>query len=140
MNYAPLILVVEDHEASRGFLKALFRVEGYRVIEAADGEEALSLLAQHRPDLIITDLMMPGMSGQEFIRRVRAQPHYSGTPIVVTTALEKADLISAARRGVELYLRKPLDTDRIVREVRRLLAPVQWHPQPTPAGSGQVSV
>ena len=129
MDYAPLILIVEDHQSSRGFLKVLFRMEGYEVVEAGDGEEALTLLSQLRPDLIITDLMMPGMSGLEFIRRVRAQPGFSDIPVVVTSAIARASLVETAGQKIEGYLRKPLDTDSLVREVKRLLASTRWQPR-----------
>ncbi|HZS06575.1 MAG TPA: response regulator [Blastocatellia bacterium] len=128
MNCAHLILIVEDHQSSRGFLRTLFRLEGYDVIEAGDGEEALTLLSQRRPDLIITDLMMPGMSGLEFIRRVRAQPGFSDIPVVVTSAIARASLVATAGQRVESYLRKPLDTDSLVSEVKRLLASTRWQP------------
>jgi CheY-like chemotaxis protein len=117
----PEILVVEDDEAIRGLVSEVLRDDGYEVSEAANGAEALEYVNNHRPDLIVLDLMMPVMDGWAFVERCRVNPGCSDVPIVVTSASH--DLPKTAERlrsyGVRTCLAKPFDVDGLLALVER---------------------
>lgn len=116
------ILVVEDHESLRLAIRDLLAMEGYVVLTAADGLEALSRLEEVCPDLIITDIMMPGMSGHELCARVRAHPEWASIPVVFLTAkAEKEDRQRGEVLGVDHYLVKPFNPQELLQVVRALL-------------------
>lgn len=81
---SPLVLVVDDDAAMRAILRHLLEVEGCRVIDAENGADGLRQLAEHRPELVVTDLTMPGMSGEEFARQVRQRDGDDATVVVVS--------------------------------------------------------
>ncbi|MGH1342758.1 MAG: response regulator [Nannocystales bacterium] len=113
MNGAKRLLVAEDDVGTRTGLAAVLREEGYEVDEAPDGEVAWSIVRVTRPDLVLTDLDMPNLSGSELIGRVRAL--YPRIPIVVLSA---EDPIDAGRRCVALnadrFFSKPVNLDDIL--------------------------
>jgi len=115
------ILVVEDDEAIRGLVTEVLRDDGYEVGEAANGLEALEYVDQHKPDLIVLDLMMPVMDGWAFVEKCRRRPWCSDVPIVVTSASH--DLPRTAERlrsyGVRTCLAKPFDVDGLLALVER---------------------
>jgi CheY-like chemotaxis protein len=98
---------VEDERNARGALLELLREEGFRVDEAASGLEALPKLAAFQPDLVLTDLRMPGMGGMELLRHARAANH--APAIVVMTGQGSPDSAVQAMVGVWAYLTKPID-------------------------------
>src|SRR2546421_12388611 len=104
-----VILIVEDHPDSRELLQLWLRLEGFAVLAAQDGTTALALLEHSRPALIVTDLMMPEMSGFELIRRVRAMPEMEDILIIATSAEGTTGLSRAAELGAVITLCKPLD-------------------------------
>ncbi len=117
------ILVVEDHAISRTMLSKLLGYKGYRVLEAADGVEALSRAETERPDLIITDVVMPTMDGLELVRRLRVDPALKDTPAIFYTA---ASLRTGARQLEEAcghcrVLAKPSDPVVILQVVEEAL-------------------
>lgn len=115
------ILVVEDDEAIRGLVTEVLREDGYEVSEAANGAEALAYICDHRPDLIVLDLMMPVMDGWTFVEECRRNTDCSEVPIVVTSASH--DLSGTAERlrsfGVRTCLAKPFDVDGLLALVER---------------------
>jgi CheY-like chemotaxis protein len=115
----PLVLLAEDHADSRDALCALLEAYGYEVVQAADGRQAVARARERRPDLVLMDLMMPGMDGLQATRELRADPALAGVRIVALTALESArpDVLEA---GGDDLVAKPID-------VRRLLARIpEW--------------
>ena len=86
MNNPPLILVVDDNETNRDILITRLEIHGYRLLQAADGEEALASVAQHSPDLILLDVEMPKLDGFEVCRRLKNDPAMSFIPIILVTA------------------------------------------------------
>ncbi len=116
---AQTILVVDDAENLRGLLKNYLTQEGYRVVLAKDGREALFVAREERPDLIILDLMMPEMGGYDFIR------HYSRegeAPIIVLTAkLEENDKVLGLELGADDYVTKPFSMRELAARVRAVL-------------------
>lgn len=117
------VLVVDDNTDMRGYITGVLQQENYQVLTARNGLEGLRVAQTHRPDLIITDLMMPVVSGLEMIQRLRLQPDLKGTPIVLVTA--KADeetRLEGVEKGADGYLSKPFNARELLAEVRNLLA------------------
>ncbi|MDX1663560.1 MAG: response regulator transcription factor [Candidatus Promineifilaceae bacterium] len=117
------ILVVEDEERIRQFLQRGLTFEGYRVDTAADGEEALEQARDNPPDLVLLDVMLPGMDGVEVCRRLRA---VNDTPILMLTAKEAIeDRVAGLDAGADDYLVKPFAFDELLARVRALLRRAQ---------------
>ncbi len=115
------ILVVDDELSMREFLAILLRKDGHCVFAAASGEEALAIAERERPDLVVTDLKMPGMPGQRLIARLREMD--GALPIVVITAFSTWDsTVEAMRLGAHDYIKKPFDNEEIRETVERALA------------------
>src|SRR5262245_1514822 len=97
------ILIVDDHPTNRAFLVTLLGYAGHRLLEAADGAEALEAVCATRPDLVITDVLMLTMDGYEFVRRLRADPAIARTQVIFYTAtyLEREAQALARDCGVE---------------------------------------
>lgn len=130
---SPSVLLIEDNEHLRSIFALVLRETGYGVREAADGPAALRLAQEQRPDLILTDLSLPGMDGWETIRALRAQPGMEQVPVVVASAFDRStDLEQSREIGCAAHLVKPLDPGDLLTEVRRLLG----NPPSGGAGSG----
>lgn len=114
------LLVVDDELDTLTVLEILLSMEGYRVVTARDGEKALEKLEHDPPDLIITDLMMPGMDGLELSRRVRKHPQTAKTPIILSTAAS-ARVTEQDDPLFDVVLQKPVDIDVLLGAIRSLL-------------------
>jgi two-component system, NtrC family, sensor kinase len=122
MNGAALILIVDDELRNRKLLEALLHPEGYRTSAAASGEEALASIARDAPDLILLDIMMPGMDGYQVARAIKSDPATSKIPIVMITALiDRSARLAGLNAGVEDFLTKPVDRAELWLRVRNLL-------------------
>ena len=116
------ILIVDDDERNRKLLGALLEAEGYTARAAASGEEALVAVARQLPDLILLDIMMPGIDGFEVARRLKADALTSAVPIVMVTALEdRESRLKGLAAGAEDFLSKPLDRAELRVRVKNLL-------------------
>jgi DNA-binding response OmpR family regulator len=117
-----LILVADDDEDILALVSLRLRRLGYRVVEARDGEEALTEVARERPALVILDLMMPRADGYEVIRRLRAGPETASLPVVVLSARARsADAAAGLEAGADAYLSKPFRADELAGTIRGLL-------------------
>jgi EAL domain-containing protein (putative c-di-GMP-specific phosphodiesterase class I)/CheY-like chemotaxis protein len=114
------VLVVDDDEHIRGLVSCALELEGYEVVAAEDGEAALEQIAQQPPDLILLDMMMPGMDGRRFSQVYRARPGRHA-PIIVLTAIPDA-ASCATEIGAASYLSKPFEIDAMLTSVDRLVA------------------
>jgi GAF domain-containing protein/class 3 adenylate cyclase len=117
------ILVVDDNPDLRAYVASVLQRVGHQVVLARNGEEGFQLAQAHRPQLIVTDLMMPMVSGLEMIQMIRSQDEIKGIPIILLTA--KADeetRIEGAEKGADAYLSKPFNDRELLAEVRNLLA------------------
>jgi two-component system phosphate regulon response regulator PhoB len=117
---SPIILVVEDEEPVQQLVADLLDGEGYHVLVADDGAQALALIHADCPDLVLTDLMMPVMSGVELCRRLRADERTRQVPIVVMTAAGRGQ--SEAARA-DAYLAKPFDLEVLLEIVASYVGP-----------------
>ena len=116
------ILIAEDEDALRTLLKYNLEKEGYEVIEAADGDEALKHLNERLPDILLVDWMMPGVSGIEVCRHVRQKPESRGLPIIMLTARgEESDRIRGLDMGADDYLIKPFAITELLARVRAVM-------------------
>jgi two-component system sensor histidine kinase/response regulator len=127
----PLILVVEDDLALLEGVSELLKLSNYRVLTATNGREALAVLDQHRPDLIVSDIMMPEMDGYAFHAAVREQPDMFTIPFIFLTARgEKRDIRKGKASGVDDYITKPFDDEDLLVAVESKLkrwAGIQKH-------------
>ena len=116
------VLLVEDAPFLRYAFSRLLRMQGYDVKEANDGQDALNCLTGFRPDLVLTDLMMPIMGGIELITLIRANPDYEGMPVVAITAdaTEHAE-IAAREAGAVDVITKPIDLPALLDRLRLLI-------------------
>ncbi|HJZ67346.1 MAG TPA: response regulator [Blastocatellia bacterium] len=115
------ILVVEDNEDSREILAKLLRMSGYEVSSAPDGESAYAAAMSQMPDLIITDINMPGMDGIDLLKKVRLQSLFDRTAILVVTAFGGEAAREAIEAGADAAAAKPFDFEAFVETVQNLI-------------------
>ncbi len=122
------VLVVEDDPSLREFVRRNLEVRGFQVAAVEDGLSALAALEQHLPDLIVLDVMLPGLDGLKVCQRVR---QVSTVPIIVLSALgEQADKVRALDLGADDYLTKPFGVDELLARVRAVLRRSRWTEAP----------
>jgi signal transduction histidine kinase len=115
------VLIVDDDPTAREALVATLESEGYNLQQAKDGIQALHMLKQLQPDLILLDVMMPAMTGFEVCRRIRATPSLAEVPIILLTALDDHDsLLRGIESGADDFLSKPPDRRELVARVRTI--------------------
>jgi two-component system phosphate regulon response regulator PhoB len=118
----PHVLVVEDEDALSALLQYNLDKEGYAVSVAGDGEEALMLIDEQLPDLVVLDWMLPKVSGVEVCRRLRARPETRNLPIIVLTARgEESDRIRGLDTGADDYVVKPFSMSELAARIRAVL-------------------
>lgn len=119
---AQQILVVEDEPQIAELLRYNLAKEGYAVLVAHKGHEALRLLGSHKPDLVLLDLMLPDLDGLEVCRRIRRDPASEGLPIVMLTAKgEEADIVAGLELGADDYVTKPFSPRVLLARIRAVL-------------------
>ncbi len=109
---APTILVADDNDDTRMMFRTLLTNKGYRVVEAADGEEAVEMTSRENPGLVLLDLGLPRMNGLTVIRRLRDEIKLANVPVVVITGYDK-HFNTAVAAGCDDYLLKPVDFARL---------------------------
>ena len=116
MTIREKILVVEDEKSISHFISAVLSTNGYEAMQARTGQEALSMISSHCPDLIILDLGLPDMDGMDILRQLRS---WSSLPVVVVSARShERDKVNALDLGADDYLTKPFGTDELLARVR----------------------
>jgi adenylate cyclase len=130
MHDPPRILVVDDNETNRDILVTRLEAHGYQTLQAADGEEALRGVAQHRPDVVLLDVMMPNLDGIEACRRLKSDRAVAFTPVILVTAKAATqDIVAGLDAGADEYLTKPVDQAALVARVRSALRIKSLHEQ-----------
>lgn len=116
------ILVVEDTLSELELMSHYLREGGYNVINAVGAKEALNKVLEHKPDVIITDVVMPGMSGFELCRRLKTHPVTEKIPIVICSSKnQEIDRLWGMKQGADAYLTKPFTREQILRAIKSVV-------------------
>jgi CheY-like chemotaxis protein len=109
-----LIVAIDDDETIRELIAAALRFEGYEVVEAEDGSSGLAMVREHRPDLVVSDVNMPGMDGFAMLQALHADPAIQATPVILLTSLQEREHVrSGMTSGADDYLTKPINFDEL---------------------------
>jgi CheY-like chemotaxis protein len=116
------VMLAEDNAVNRELLRELLEIRGYQVTEARDGQEAVEMLDQTRPDILLLDLGMPKLDGFGVVRHIRASPGLADLPVLAVTAYAmRGDREEVLKAGFDGYLSKPIDATALATEMERLL-------------------
>jgi len=116
------ILIVEDNSQNVRLLKIALRAKGYTLLEAADGEEALDMAINNKPDLIIMDIQLPKVNGVEVTKKLRQMSDFKQTPIIAVTAYAmKGDEEKFMKAGCDAYVPKPINIRQLPKIVAKML-------------------
>jgi CheY-like chemotaxis protein len=119
----PLVLIVDDVSTVLAALRMRLEGEGYAVVEARDGVEAIERARDHHPDLIVLDLMLPRLSGERVCDVLRGDPQLRGVPIIVLSArVGDSERLRALACGADAFLAKPYEPAHLIAEIRARLA------------------
>ena len=120
---AKKIMIVDDEESIRELVNAVLSMEGFDIIAAEDGQDCLEKLKEVKPDLILMDMMMPGMSGRETIEKIRANPKTKNLNIVFLTVARFSETGKDTLEKMNIldYITKPFDNDDLVKRVKKLV-------------------
>ncbi len=122
MSDGQIILIVEDNELNMKLFRDLLTAHGYVTLETSDGAEALDLVRQHRPDLVLTDIQLPNVSGLEIIKSIKADAELKSIPVVAVSAfVTKWDAETMRELGCEAYLAKPITITSFIEAVEAAL-------------------
>jgi CheY-like chemotaxis protein len=124
---APTILVVDDLPQNVRLLDAVLSPRGYEVLTAGSGQQALDLLDQHHPDLVLLDIVMPGLDGYEVCRRIRQNPATAFLPVVMVTASGNQEKVQAIEAGADDFVTKPFDQAELLARVQSLVRIKRYH-------------
>ena len=127
MNARPKLLVVDDTPRNIKTLEALLVPRGYAVVAAGSGPEALDKAEAERPDLILLDVLMPGMNGYEVCRRLRAAPATAVLPVVMITAADDQERVATIEAGADDFIQKPFNQAELLARIRSLLRIKSYH-------------
>jgi|YNPNPStandDraft_1061719.scaffolds.fasta_scaffold49527_2 two-component system alkaline phosphatase synthesis response regulator PhoP/two-component system response regulator VicR len=117
------ILAVDDDKFIVMVIRVNLEFEGYEVVEAYDGVQALEMIESENPDLVVLDIMMPEMNGWDVLSRIRENPKTEDLPVIMLTALaQDRDIEEATLRGADVYLTKPFEPEELILTVKRMLA------------------
>jgi CheY-like chemotaxis protein len=118
------VLVVDDSDVIRTLITVNLELEGFEVVTAVDGQDALEKIHQVHPDVMTIDVVMPRLDGYDTVALLRADPRTQGIKIAMVTACaQEGDLEKGQAVGVDAYVTKPFDPDTLVRTVRDLVEP-----------------
>ena len=120
----PKIMVVDDEESLRELVYAIFSAEGFEVLTASSGQDCLEKLKSEKPELILMDMMMPGMSGRETAETIRQNPKTKGLNVVFLTVARFSETGKESLQGLNVldYITKPFDNDDLVKRVKKLIS------------------
>ncbi len=132
------VVIAEDNAVNRELLRELLELRGYTVLEACDGQEALQMIEQTQPGLLLLDIGMPVMDGFAVIRRIREDPRLAQLPVVAVTAYAmRGDREQILNSGFDGYLSKPVDPSSLAEELERVLTKGSQSVSPNQAREGQ---
>ncbi len=118
----PVVLVVDDDEDNIRIISTILLARGYEVRLARNGHGAVDSIRQQRPDLVILDVMMPGMDGMQVLDAIRADPRLASLPVILVTAkTEDQDLLEGYRAGAQYYVTKPFTSRQLLYAISLVL-------------------
>ena len=118
-----LILIVEDNEKNLKLVRDVLQVKGYETIDAGTAEDGLKLARERKPGLILMDIQLPGMSGVDALKALRAEPETAGIPVIaVTASVMQQDRQQIMRAGFDGFIEKPISLRTLVDSVAKVLA------------------
>ena len=121
-NMAKTILIVEDNELNMKLFHDLLEAHNYETLQTRDGNDALALAREHKPDLILMDIQLPGVSGLEVTRQIKADDELKSIPVVAVTAFAmKGDEDRIREGGCEAYIAKPIRIDELISTVQQFI-------------------
>lgn len=116
------VLIAEDNPINRELLRELLEVRGYAVTEACNGQEAVAMVEQGSPDIVLLDIGMPVLDGFGVVRKLRENPRFTSLPVVAVTAYAmQGDREKIMDSGFDGYLSKPVDSKSLIQELERLI-------------------
>lgn len=119
---AATVIIVEDDESTRDVFRTFLEFNGYRVLEATDGEEGLSLIREHLPDVVLLDLMLPGMDGKTVAAELKLNSRTAAVPLVIVTAsADEHTRQWAVHLGCDGFIEKPVDLRALKAAVDRCI-------------------
>jgi DNA-binding response OmpR family regulator len=119
------LLIVDDEDGVRALVRMTLDNDSYEIIEACEGGEAIEMATQHRPDLVLLDVMLPDMSGLDVCRKLKEDPSLTSTTIIMLTArAQVSDLGDAEDAGADGYFTKPFSPIALTRRVEAILGPL----------------
>lgn len=126
------ILIAEDSPTQAELLKYLLEKHNYRVLVAKDGKEAIGMVIEHNPSLVITDIVMPEMNGYELCREMKSREKTMGIPVILLTAFSRSeDVMEAISCGADNFLTKPFREDYLVSHIEQILSNREIHKSET---------
>jgi len=118
------ILIVDDHAAVRHILSSDLEKKGFKILTAGSGEKGLQIADSQKPDLILLDVMMPGMDGFQTCRRLKEKEHTKGIPIIMLTAKsQREDIMVGMQTGAISYMVKPIKFEAVFDRIVKILGP-----------------
>jgi two-component system, cell cycle response regulator DivK len=117
-----LVLIVEDNEKNMKLARDVLQAKGYQTVEAVTGEEGVKLAKERKPDLILMDIQLPGISGIEAFKQIRGNASTKGIPVIALTAsVTPTDRTAISAAGFEAFLGKPINLKEFIDTVKRLV-------------------
>jgi len=119
-----VVLIVEDNEKNMKLARDVLQAKGYATLEAVTGEEGVRLAKENKPNLVLMDIQLPGISGIEAFRQLRADPQTAAIPVVALTAsVTPSDRSQITKAGFSAFLGKPINLKEFLETVKRLIEP-----------------
>ncbi len=115
------VLIVDDNDAFRRLCAEFIKFDGHQVLTARSGRETVPLVRQERPDILLLDIMMPGVDGYEVCRQIKSDPEIKDTMVVMLTALPPNERFKSFQAGADDHITKPIESRRLRDLVRRLV-------------------
>ncbi|MBI3972781.1 MAG: response regulator [Chloroflexi bacterium] len=118
---AKKIMVVDDEPDIRDIVAAVLEDEGYSVVVASNGQQALEMLPAERPDLVVLDVMMPRMDGRELLRRMGEHPELARLPVIVMSAAARVDRVDSGAPKIAAFVAKPFDLEFMLGTIEQIV-------------------